>query len=127
FDALFSATHYDPSPASIRQSWTSSGARADGSNFGSYRNPAFDRVVDTATTEMAAERSNDAYRRAYGIIVADAPAIWVYEIVNYAVYNKRVALAPMRADAWWANIGQWKIAPDARLPRDGGGEARAAN
>ena len=127
FDALFSATHYDPSPASIRQSWTSSGARADGSNFGSYRSQAFDRVVDTATTEMVAQRSNEAYRRAYGIIVADAPAIWVYEIVNYAVHNKRVELAPMRADAWWANIGQWKIAPDARLPRDGGGEARAAN
>jgi peptide/nickel transport system substrate-binding protein len=127
FDALFSATHYDPSPASIRQSWTSSGARADGGNLGSYRNPAFDRIIDTASTEMVAERSHGAYRRAYETIVGDAPAIWMYEIVNYAVHNKRVLLAPMRADAWWANIGAWKIAPDGRLPRDGGGEARAAN
>ena len=127
FDVLFSATHYDPSPASIRQSWTSSGAREDGGNFGSYRNPVFDRIVDTASTEMLAERSNAAYGRAYATIVADAPAIWMYEIVNYAVHNNRVQPAPMRADAWWANIGQWKIAPDGRLPRDGGGEARAAN
>jgi peptide/nickel transport system substrate-binding protein len=127
FDAVFSATHYDPSPASVRQSWTSSGARPDGGNIGSYRNPVFDRIVDTATTEMAAERSIQAYRRAYEVIVADAPAIWMYETVNYVVHNKRVQLAPMRADAWWANIGQWKIAPDARLPRDGGGEARTAN
>jgi peptide/nickel transport system substrate-binding protein len=127
FDAVFSATHYDPSPASIRQSWTSSGARPEGSNAGSYRNPRFDRIVDTATSEMNAAAANAAYRRAYEMIVADAPAVWIYETVNYVVHNKRVQLAPMRADAWWANIGQWKIAPNARLPRDGGGVESEAN
>jgi hypothetical protein len=47
--------------------------------------------------------------------------------VNFAAHDKRVQLPALRADAWWANIGQWKIAPDGRLPRDGIQKGIAAN
>lgn len=127
FDVVFGAAHYDPSPAGIRQTWTSAGALSKASNFGSYMNPAFDAVVDSATMAMDPDVATRQYHRAYEIIVADAPAVWLYEPVNYAAYNRRVQLKNLRADAWWASIGEWKIPPEGRLPRDGGGEGRTAN
>jgi peptide/nickel transport system substrate-binding protein len=126
FDALFAATHFDPSPSTIRQSWTT-GAQSQGGNLGGYSNPVFDRLIDSATTSMDAGVSAAQYGRAYRTIVADAPAVWLYEMVNYAGHNERVEIGEMRADAWWANIGQWKIPPAGRIPRDGGGEAGTAN
>jgi ABC-type transport system substrate-binding protein len=126
FDALFAASHYDPSPANIRQSWTTS-AQAHGGNLGGYSNPRFDRLVDSATQSMDPEVSNAQYGRAYAMIVADAPALWLYEMVNYAGHDAQLQFAEFRADAWWANIGQWKLLPAARNPRDDGGEASAAN
>jgi peptide/nickel transport system substrate-binding protein len=126
FDAVFAATHFDPSPSSIRQSWTTSAMR-QGGNPGGYANRAFDRLIDSATSNMDPAASAEQYARAYRTIVADAPALWLYEMVNFAGHNDRVVFDEFRADAWWANIGNWKIPPDGRLPRDGGGEARAAN
>jgi peptide/nickel transport system substrate-binding protein len=126
FDAVFAASHYDPSPSSIRQSWTTA-AQAQGGNLGAYSNRAFDRLVDSATTTLDPELSAAQYSRAYRMIVADAPAIWLYEMVNFAGHNARLEFAEFRADAWWANIGEWKIRPGGRLPRDGAAEAAAAN
>jgi peptide/nickel transport system substrate-binding protein len=126
FDAFFAASHFDPSPSSIRQSWTTN-AMTQGGNPGGYSNRTFDRLVDSATTTMDRELAEAQYRRAYRVIVSDAPAIWLYEMVNYAGHNERLQFAEFRADAWWARIGEWKIPPAGRLPRDGSGEASAAN
>ena len=126
FDAIFSSSYYDPSPAGIRQSWTSEGARKGGSNLSGYENPVFDRLVDSAASSMDGSYRG-YYRRAYETIIADAPAVWLYETVNFAAHDKRVQLPELRADAWWANIGKWKIAPDGRLPRDGIEKGIAAN
>ena len=83
--------------------------------------------MDSATTTLDPTLSAAQYSRAYRTIVADAPAIWLYEMVNFAGHNARLEFAEFRADAWWAKIGEWKIRPGGRLPRDGGGEAHAAN
>jgi peptide/nickel transport system substrate-binding protein len=119
FDATFNAVHFDPSPSTIRQSWTSQSARdPDGSNYSTYSNPEFDALVDSAVNEMDQARSTELYHRAYRILNADVPAIFTYEPVNLALRRKRLLPAPMRADAWWTSIADWKIAPDGRLPRD---------
>jgi peptide/nickel transport system substrate-binding protein len=127
FDAIFSSSYYDPSPAGIRQTWSSAAARKGGSNLSGYSNPVFDRLVDSAASSMDGTAYRTYYRRAYEIIIADAPGVWLYETVNFAAHDRRVQLAELRADAWWAGIGQWKIAPDGRLPRDGIQKGLAAN
>ena len=119
FDAVMGAWQLDLSPATIRQTWSSAAARSkDGSNYGSSMNPQFDAYVDSAMAEMNPARSKAYYRRAYETIIADAPAIWLYELVNTHALHERLQPVGVRADAWWANLEKWSIPPGERIARD---------
>ena len=119
FDASMVAVQLDPTPSSIRQSWSSAAARArDGGNFGSYENPAFDALVDSAVTQTRPDAAHALYRKAYAILIADAPAIWLFEPMNFAGMQRRIHPKGMRADAWWAQLDQWSIPVAERTARD---------
>ena len=117
FDAAVQAWHTDPTPSSIIQTWGMAAVK-DGTNFGSYESPAFDAYVDSAATSMDPQRAQAYYFRAYETMIADAPAIWVYEPINAAGHHRRIKVAPMRADAWWTRIHEWSIPRNERIPRD---------
>jgi peptide/nickel transport system substrate-binding protein len=117
WDAAMNAWRTDPTPSSIIQTWGMASVK-DGINFGSYENPAFDAFIDSATTTMDAKRAQEYYRRAYETIIADAPAIWLYEPVNAAGHHRRIKVTPMRPDAWWTRIHEWHIPRNERIPRD---------
>ena len=56
--------------------------------------------------------------RAFKTIINDAPAIFLYDLqVGYGV-SRRITVAPMRTDEWWANLADWSIPLDKRLDRD---------
>jgi peptide/nickel transport system substrate-binding protein len=119
FDAVFGAWHLDPSPGGIRQTHASAAATdPQGSNYGSYMNPRFDALVDTALMQTSPDREHAYFRQAYQLVVDDAPAIHMYEIRNMAGMHKRIRPTGMRADAWWAALSEWSIAPEERIPRD---------
>jgi peptide/nickel transport system substrate-binding protein len=119
FDAVMGTFGWDPSPGVIRQAWSGDAARAKGGgNYGHYVNAAFDAEVDSAIVEANPETSKAHYRRAYEIIIADAPAVWIYELRQIAAAHRRIQLAGVRADAWWAGIDAWSIPADQRIPRD---------
>jgi peptide/nickel transport system substrate-binding protein len=127
FEAVLMSWHPDPSPSTIRQTWTSTASREKGGvNFGSYESPVFDARIDSA---IAAHSVNDAralYRRAYQTFVDDQPAVMLYEPKLVAAASKRIHLADFRPDAWWAGIRDWYIPADQRIERDRLGLARAA-
>lgn len=119
FDATIGAMRYDPSPATIRQMWSAASVRdADGSNYSGYASAAFDALVDSASSTYDPAASHDYYRRAYETIVQDAPAVWLYETVNYTAHHRRIHPVGLRADAWWARISEWSIPAAERIPRD---------
>jgi peptide/nickel transport system substrate-binding protein len=119
FDAVMTGMALDPSPSSIRQNWASSAVGpASEDNPGSYQNPRFDALVDSALTQMDPAKAKRLYRRAYETIMADAPAIWLYEPVMYAGVQKRVHPVRMRADTWWAGLPEWYIPANERTARD---------
>ena len=119
FDASMVAVQLDPTPSSIRQSWSSAAARArDSGNFGSYENPAFDALVDSAVTQTRPDAAHALYRKAYAMLIADAPAIWLFEPMNFAGMQRRIRPKGMRADAWWAQLDQWSIPVAERTARD---------
>jgi peptide/nickel transport system substrate-binding protein len=119
FDAVLNAWRTDPSPASVRQAWGGASARAaDGSNFGTYASPVFDALVDSASREFDPARSKAYYRRAYAQIVDDAPAVWLYELRNVAAVHRRFDVTGLRADAWWASLGEWSVPDAQRIDRD---------
>jgi len=109
FEALLNAWHIDPTPSSVREEWASSEIRSGGYNATSYRNAAFDAVLDSAVREMNPTVSAAMYKRAYRILTEDAPAIWLYELRNAQGVSKRIHPTGMRPDAWWANLADWSV------------------
>ena len=109
FETLLNGWHIDPTPSSVREEWTSSEIRKGGYNATSYRNPAFDAIIDSAVREMDPTRSAALYRRGYRILVEDAPAIWLYELRNAQAVSRRIHPVGIRPDAWWANLADWTV------------------
>ena len=118
FDAALGGWRLDPAPG-IRQTWGTAGSRAPGgTNFGSYESPEFDLHVDSALSTMDPVVAHAHMRRAYEVIIRDAPAVWLYEPLSMLALHSRIRPTVLRRDAWWAHIADWTIDPAARLPRD---------
>lgn len=117
WDAAMQSWRTDPTPSSIIQTWGMPSVK-DGVNFGSYESPVFDAYIDSATTSMDGTRAQSYYLRAYETLIADAPAIWLFEPLNAAGHHGRIKVAPMRPDAWWTRIHEWHIQRNERIPRD---------
>jgi peptide/nickel transport system substrate-binding protein len=119
FDVFMSGVQTQPSPGAVRQSWGTAGSRArDGSNYGSYENPVFDAYIDSALASSDLPVRRALFTKAYRVIIEDAPAIWLAEPIPTLGYHSRLQIVRMRPDAWWANIGEWSIPADKRIPRD---------
>jgi peptide/nickel transport system substrate-binding protein len=127
FDAALMSWHPDPTPSSIRQVWTTTASREKGGlNFGSYESPLFDARIDSATSAHDVGQARALYHRAYQTFVDDEPAVLLYEPDLVAGASKRIHLANLRPDAWWAGIRDWSIPADQRIARDRLGLGRAA-
>jgi len=119
FDAVMGGWHLDPSPGGVRQQWGTAGAQGeDGSNYARYESPTFDAYVDSALAATDPAREKALFRRAYETILADAPAIWIYEPKPLIGVHSRLELPGRRADAWWAGFAQWSVKPGQEIPRD---------
>ena len=114
FDAWMGTWQPDPSPSGVLQTWGVGGE----SNHGSYANPAFDAIVDSAIYAASPEAARRHWRAAYQVIIDDAPAIWLYEPRTVMGHHRRLRPAGMRDDAWWVGIPQWSIPADERIERD---------
>src|SRR6185437_2112256 len=80
FQTLIEAMQSDGNPSSILQGWGIDAAKAkDGGNAGSYENPQFDALVDTAIAQFDETRAKAYFFRAYSMLNEDAPAIWLWE------------------------------------------------
>ncbi len=108
FDATILSLDWDPSPNTIRQLWSSQAVSPHGSNFGGYRNVAFDAAVDSATRSRSASTSHRFLHDAWQTLVDDAPAVWLYDQVNIGVRRRTIEPEGVRRDAWWADIAAWR-------------------
>jgi peptide/nickel transport system substrate-binding protein len=119
FDVVINAWHADPSPSSARQIWGSKETPDRGGfNHAGYASAVFDAYLDSAAAQFDPQASRAYYRKAYERISADVPAIWLYEARYAAGVHKRLKLAGVRADAWWAALPEWSVAPELRIARD---------
>jgi len=114
FDAALHASGFDPSAGTMRQFWSAAAAGKGGGNIGAFISPAFDATLDTALAarDRAARRS--ALARATQLLVDEAPAVWLYDVLTMGARSTRVQPAAMRADAWWAGLADWYIPEVAR-------------
>lgn len=125
FDAVMNSYGTDPSPGGGKQNWTTAGIGADGQNTLRYSNPRVDALFDSATSSFDPAKTKAYSRLTFQQIIDDAPAIWLYDFANIDAVHRRIVLAPMRTDEWWANLADWSIPPDKRIDRDRIGLAAA--
>ena len=118
FDTEIAVYVTDPSPSGFKQSWTSAGIAKDGSNFPSYSNPVVDALLDSAATAFDPARTRSHARRAFEIIIDDAPGIWLYQPPTVAGLHKRIRTATMRPDGYWSHMADWWIPAGERTARD---------
>lgn len=113
FDATLLDLTWDPSPASARQIWASTSAAPGGSNFARYANPKFDALLDSAINDDSEASARALYRRAWSVLVKDAPAVWLYDLVNVGVVREPIEPRGLRADGWWSDLAWWGVATDS--------------
>lgn len=118
FDAVMGVWHLDPSPVGLRETWGIAGARANGSNYGTYMNQRFDAFLDSALASRNASQRARLFRTAYNTILGDAPAVWLYEPRPFLAVNRRIRTSSIRPDAWWAAIADWSIPKSEWIARD---------
>jgi peptide/nickel transport system substrate-binding protein len=118
FDAALGSLHLGASPAAVKETWTSSAARPGGLNYGSYMNPRFDALVDSATSSLDRAASNRFYSAAYQLAIDDAPAIWLYEPRLMLGMHSRIRATALRPDAWWSGLADWHIPSPEQIARD---------
>jgi peptide/nickel transport system substrate-binding protein len=125
FDAAIETWLADPSPGGIRESWGSAAARTEGSkNYGDYANGSFDSLVDSALGAPTRPAARLLFSRALATLIADAPAIWLFEPRNIVGVQKRIHVGALRADAWWAHLSDWYVPADQQTARDRAGDAQ---
>jgi len=117
FDAMLQTWNTDPTLSSgIAQTWTRAGIGH--SNFQRYVNPAFDRLVDEASSTFEPRGARRAWRAALAVINQDAPGIFLFAPASVAAVHRRVENVTIRPDSWWALVRTWRIPPDRLIDRD---------
>ncbi len=117
FDAALDVWSMSSSPDGTWDAWSTAGAAASGVNFSHYSNPEFDAALDTAL-KSDSQHARAAFSRAYSIINADVPAVWLYEARKIIGIHRRIHTNAMRPDAWWFSLADWYIPVADRLLRD---------
>jgi peptide/nickel transport system substrate-binding protein len=126
WDLVIDFWHSDPDPRGVLQRWGAPGkGDRGGANVTGYRGAAFEALIDSASTAPDAARSRALYARAYAVLADDAPAVWLYEARNVAGAHRRLRPAALRADAWWADLADWRIPTAQRSARDRAGAPSA--
>lgn len=119
FDVAFDGRRVEPSVSGLRAYWSVASARdANGQNFGNYENPRFDAHLDSALAARDLTTGRSHAKQAYETIVADVPAVWLYETRTAMLMHKRIRPAHIVPTAWWVGIADWSIPAAERLPRD---------
>jgi peptide/nickel transport system substrate-binding protein len=117
FDATLDGWTMPSSLDAIKGGWTTSAIGRNGLNYGSYSNPTFDALLDTALAASPAD-AREKFTRAYAVINEDAPAVWLYEPRKIIGIHRRFRTASMRPDAWWFSLADWSIPASERILRD---------
>jgi len=118
FDTEIAAYGSDPSVSGFKQAWSTEGMKPGGFNFPSYSNPAVDALLDSATVTFDFARTRTYARRAFEMIMEDAPGVWLYEPLTLGGIDRRVRVGDLRADGYWATMADWWIPADKRSARD---------
>ena len=116
FDVWINGVGQDPTPSSLVQSWSCESARQPGStNYAHWCDSTFDHLVANA---VVARDQPAAWRAVLARMASLHPAVFIAAPGSIVAVHRRydnVIIWPSRA---WLSLWQWRVRPDAALPRD---------
>ncbi len=122
FDAYIGAYLDEPTARGLADQWSRAGWQ--GINYGHYANRAFDSLLTRAAATGDVPLARRLYREALDTLNADAPAIFLYNLVNTAAIRRTLANVEIDPYAWSRTLPAWRFADGGA---DGGSERAARN
>lgn len=80
----------------------------NGGNYGSYSNPAYDKLLAQIEASLDATQQNTLLQQAEVIMHNDVPSLWLYDPPNFYSYSNNLhnyAAGPVSGEAW--NSWEW--------------------
>jgi len=116
FDLEIFAVYQDVTPSSLTQTWSCvAAANPQSNNKIRWCDPTFDRLVASAET---ATDPIVAYRSALLRMASEVPAIFLAAPLNQVAVHARYSNVQIWPVKNWLSLWQWRVRPDAALPRD---------
>jgi ABC-type transport system substrate-binding protein len=114
FDAYIGAYLDEPSARGIADQWSRAGWKSI--NYGRYANPAFDALFTRAAATPEIGLARRLYREALDTLNADAPAIFLYNLVNTAAIRRTLTGVEIDPYAWSRTLPRWELAEGGSKP-----------
>jgi peptide/nickel transport system substrate-binding protein len=112
FDALLYAARISDGPFHLRAEWTTATPATRAFNVTRYHSPAVDSLVARAEATRDPARVVDLSRAITRVVIADSPAIWLYDAVPNIGLHRRVHPVAVRQDEWWRQLAAWTVDRD---------------
>ena len=78
-------------------------------NFGAYRNPEVDALLDEAQTTLDMEKRRTIYRGLHKILARDVPYTYLWTLTNYAAYNRKLRHVIIHPTRFFTYVKDWYI------------------
>jgi peptide/nickel transport system substrate-binding protein len=114
YDTWLTGWQMNPGRLGMAQTWRSNGEQ----NYGRYRSPEFDRLLDSAMTSLRLDLYEQRWTAVFQKLIDDQPGMWLVESKTPVAIHKRIRTGPLRPDGWQAGIADFTVDPKQRLDRD---------
>jgi len=78
-------------------------------NFGAYRNPEVDALLDEARNTLDIEKKKTIYKKLHEILADDAPYTYLWTLTNYAAYNRKLRRVSIHPTRFFTYVKDWYI------------------
>jgi peptide/nickel transport system substrate-binding protein len=78
-------------------------------NFGAYRNPEVDALLDEANATLDIEKKRTIYRQLHRLLAEDAPYTYLWTLTNYAAYSRKLRRVEIHPTRFFTYVKDWYI------------------
>lgn len=101
-----------------RMVWHSAAIPPGGANFGGYRNPRLDALIDSVIVEPDTTRAKGMWRQIEQTVVDDAVYAPIFFDPEFYGVSARFRGVKFRGPEWWEDVIYWWIPENLRTPLD---------
>ena len=78
-------------------------------NFGAYKNPEVDALLDETRATLDVEKKRTIYKHLHKILADDTPYTYLWTLTNYAAYNRKLRRVDVHPTRFFTYIRDWYI------------------